>query len=89
MTAITMRKQLDDLTISSMQATIAMHQFGWLEAVEAYINAPTTDPVARLAYQRATHFKRTSPTLLAVASAVGIPSADLDQMFVFGRGVEV
>jgi len=75
--------------VSPLQATIALSNAGKLEAVEAYLDAPTTDPIMKLAWNKAIEFKRTSTLLIDVADAVGLGSSDLDALFIAASKIEV
>lgn len=75
--------------VSPLQATIALSNAGKLDDVEAYLNASTTDPIKKLAWNKATEFKRTSPLLLDVADAIGLGSSDLDTLFIAASKIEV
>lgn len=75
--------------VSRVQARVALHQAGLLDQVEAIIADPATDPVTVIAYTDATTFDRKSPTLAALASALGLTDTDLDNLFVAASQVEV
>lgn len=74
--------------VSRFQARAALHLAGLLTAVEALMADPTTDMLARLAWTDAQEFRRTSPTLLAMASALSLTDEQLDQLFVTAAGIE-
>lgn len=74
--------------VSRFQARAALHLAGLLTAVEALMADPATDTLARLAWTDAQEFRRTSPTLLAMASALSLTDAQLDALFVTAAGIE-
>ncbi len=74
--------------VSRFQARAALHLAGLLDQVEALMADPQTDPLARLAWTDAQEFRRTSPTLLAMASALSLTDAQLDALFVTAAGIE-
>lgn len=74
--------------VSRFQARAALHLAGLLTAVEALMADPATDMLARLAWTDAQEFRRTSPTLLAMASALSLTDEQLDQLFITAAGIE-
>ncbi|MCO5213685.1 MAG: hypothetical protein M9936_28635 [Caldilinea sp.] len=74
--------------VSRFQARAALHLAGLLTAVEALMADPATDTLARLAWTDAQEFRRTSPTMLAMASALSLTDEQLDQLFVTAAGIE-
>ena len=66
--------------VTSFQAKAALLQAGLLPAVTAYMaTAPAFD---QLAWAESTTFQRESPTLNRAAAALGMTSAQLDQLFI-------
>lgn len=74
--------------VSRFQARAALHLAGLLDQVETLMADPATDTLARLAWTDAQEFRRTSPTLLAMASALSLTDAQLDQLFITAAGIE-
>lgn len=74
--------------VSRFQARAALHLAGLLPQVEALMADPQTDTLARLAWTDAQEFRRTSPTLLAMASALSLTDEQLDQLFITAAGIE-
>lgn len=68
--------------VSPLQANIALIQSGQMADLAAYLNDPATDPLLRVAWDKASEFRRESPTVLAVADALGWGSSDLDTLFI-------
>ena len=68
--------------VSRFQARAALHLAGLLGTVQTMMENPATDPLARLAWQDAQEFRRTSPTVLAMGAALGLTDSQLDALFV-------
>ena len=68
-------------TVSRFQARAALHLAGLLPQVEVLMAAPEADMLARLAWQDALEFRRSSPTVLALAQKLGLGELQLDQLF--------
>ncbi len=67
--------------VSRFQALAALMHAGLLADVTAWANDPATDPLHKLAFDTATEFSRTSPTLAAGAAALGWNEGQLDDLF--------
>lgn len=67
--------------VTRFQARAALHLAGLLQQVETMMAASETDMLARLAWQDAQEFRRQSPTVLAMAQALGLSDAQLDELF--------
>lgn len=67
------------MVCSRFQARAALHLAGLLEAAEAAV--AQADPMTRLAWADAQEFRRTSPTIAALAGPLGLDDAALDQLF--------
>lgn len=68
-------------TVSRFQAKAALSNAGLLAQVETLMSDPATNPIARLAWSDAQEFHRTSPTVAAMAQALGLSDAQLDALF--------
>ena len=88
MTTITVRGNLDTLIVSRFQAKAALLQAGLLDDVEAMMSDHQADPIAKLAWQDAIEFRRYSPALTGVATALGWTDAQLDQLFIAASQIE-
>lgn len=75
-------------SVSRFQARAALHLAGFLPAVEIIMADPQTDALARMAWQDAQEFRRHSPTVNALAMALGMDDAQLDTLFVTAGGIE-
>lgn len=68
--------------VSAFQARAALADAGLLDMVEGMMADPATPVKARLAWQHATEFLRTSPTVLGMGAALGLDETALDAMFI-------
>lgn len=75
-------------SVTRFQARAALHLAGLLPQVEALMGDPATDPLARIAWQDAQEFRRQSPTVLAMAQALGLSEQQLDQLFTTAASLE-
>lgn len=74
--------------VSRFQARAALHLAGLLDQVESLMADSQTDRLARLAWSDAIEFRRDSPTLVAMASALSLTDEQLDQLFITAVGIE-
>lgn len=75
--------------VSRFQAKAALLQAGLLSRVEAFINDPATDPLAKLAWGEAIEFYRQSPTILSMAAALSLTPQQLDELFTQAASISV
>ena len=75
-------------SVSRFQAQAALHQAGHLFAIESLMVDPETPALARLAWENAQEFKRTSPTVQAMAAALGLTDSQIDDLFIVAAGIE-
>lgn len=71
---------------SRFQALAALHLSGHLKAVETAV--AQADPLAQLAWANAGEFRRDSPTIAALAGAVGMTEDQIDDLFRVAMRVE-
>lgn len=74
------------VTVSRFQARAALLAADLLQAVEAAI-AASGNPVAQLAWADAVEFRRDSPTIAAMAAALGLTDAQVDNLFRTAAGI--
>lgn len=67
------------MVCSRFQAKAALHLAGLLPSVEAAI--AQADPVTRIAWAEAVEYRRTSPTILALAAALELSDEQVDDLF--------
>lgn len=74
--------------VSKFQARAALHLSGLLDQVEEIMASPQTPMLSRLAWQHAQEFRRSSPTLLALADQLGLSAEALDQLFIAASEIQ-
>ena len=74
--------------VTRFQARAALAQAGLLESVTAMMEQPGTPIVVKLAWTDALEFRRHSPTVLSLAGALGMSSAQLDALFISAAQIE-
>lgn len=72
--------------VSRFQAQAALYQAGLLEQAEAAVLA--AGPLAKLAWDNAQEFRRTSPTINGLAAALGLSSEQIDALFIAAAQIE-
>lgn len=75
-------------SVTRFQALAALHLAGHLPAVQAIMADPETPVIAKLAWDNALSFERSSPTLASLAQAIGLTSQDLDDLFTMAASIE-
>jgi len=68
-----------EMIVSRFQAKAAILQADLLPAVEAAL--VDADPIARLAWSEAVEFRRDSPTIISLGTAIGLTDEQLDALF--------
>ncbi len=66
-------------TVTRFQARAALHLAGLLDTVEAAVAGG--DTITKLAWGDALNFERNSPTIAALASAINLTDAQIDDLF--------
>lgn len=74
--------------VSKFQAKAALKQAGLLGQVRDSMAALPDDDITRLAWEDAQEFRRDSPTVLTMASSLGLSDTDLDNLFEQGATIE-
>lgn len=74
--------------VSAFQAQAALTQAGYMDDIQVILDDPETDPLTVLAWNKATTFKRTSPTLLELAGLLGLTDTEVDDLFKFATTIE-
>lgn len=69
-------------TVTRFQALAVLAAGGYLDTVRTYINTLDQNNVQRLAWENATDWERSSPTLAALATMLNLTSAEVDDLFV-------
>ena len=69
-------------TVTRFQALATLSAAGHLPAIRTYIATLGEDDIQRLAWENATDWERTSPTLNALAQMLNLTSTEVDDLFV-------
>jgi len=69
-------------SVTRFQALAVLAAGGYLDTVRTYIATLGEDNITRLAWENATDWERTSPTLNALATMLNLTSAEVDDLFV-------
>jgi hypothetical protein len=69
-------------TVTRFQALAVLAAGGYLDAVRTYINTLDQNNVQRLAWENAADWERSSPTLNALATMLGLSDAQVDELFI-------
>lgn len=81
-----LRRKRNLMSITPFQARAVLIQMGLMPQVEAII--AQADPIAKAAWEFATVFERSSPTLNSLAGALGLTDEQLDAMFEAGAKIK-
>lgn len=76
-------------SVSPLQAQLALMEAGNLDEIEAYLKDSATDPRIVLAWNKASEFRRDSPTLLHVVSILNWTEAQIDALFTRAAEIQV
>lgn len=69
-------------TVSRFQALAVLAAGGYLSTVRTYIATLSEDNITRLAFENATEWERTSPTVNALAQMLGLTDTQVDDLFI-------
>lgn len=75
-------------SVTRFQARAALARAGLFTTVNSAMVAFPIDDERRLAWEDAQEFRRTSPTMLQMAAALGLTDAQLDELFTTAAGIE-
>jgi len=67
------------MIVSRFQARAALHLGGLLDQAEAAV--AEADPIAQIAWRDAQEWRRDSPTIAAIATALGLADEQIDDLF--------
>lgn len=74
--------------VTAAQAWTALHRAGLLESVESLMADPGTNREAVIAWNKATHFRRTSPFIDELGPGLGLSDEEIDNLFIAAAAVE-
>jgi hypothetical protein len=69
-------------TVTRFQALATLSAGGYLDTVHAYIDTLPRSNITRLAFENATDWERTSPTINTLAAMLGLTDAQVDELFI-------
>jgi hypothetical protein len=69
-------------TVTRFQALAVLAAGGYLDTVRTYIATLDANNVQRLAWENAADWERSSPTLNALATLLGLTDAQVDELFI-------
>jgi hypothetical protein len=69
-------------TVTRFQALATLAAAGHLPTIRAHIATLGEDDIVRLAWENAAEWERTSPTLNALATMLGLTDTEVDDLFV-------
>jgi len=69
-------------SVTRFQALAILAAGGYLDTVRTYIATLDQNNVQRLAWENATDWERSSPTLNALATMLGLTDAQVDELFI-------
>jgi len=69
-------------TVTRFQALAVLAAGGYLDTVRTYIDTLPRSNITRLAFENAGDWERTSPTLAALATMLGLSDAQVDELFI-------
>lgn len=76
-------------SITASQARVALHRAGLLTSVTALVDNPATDQEIKIFWEYEVNLDRASPALNAMAAALGLTSAQVDDLFRTGSQIAV
>lgn len=74
---------------TNYQARVALVQFNIYSMVEAAMQDPQVDPLAKIAWEYAANFYRISPFVSAIGSSLGLTDEQLDDLFEQAMEIDV
>ena len=69
-------------TVTRFQALAVLAAGGYLSTIRTYIATLGENDITRLAWESASEWERTSPTLAALATMLGLSDAQVDDLFI-------
>lgn len=76
-----LEQQRASMVCSPYQGKAALFQAGLLDDVESLIANSATDTLTKLAWSNATEWKRLSPMIVSLSSALGLTDSQIDDLF--------
>jgi len=74
-------------SVTRFQALAVLAQAGYLDTIWTYIESLPRSNITRLAFENATEWERTSPTLATLATMLNLNEAQVDEMFMAAANI--
>jgi hypothetical protein len=74
-------------TVTRFQALAVLAQADYLDTIWTYIDALPRSDITRLAFENATEWERTSPTLATLATMLSLTSEQVDDLFIAASNI--
>ena len=74
-------------TVSRFQALAALSLGGYLPLIRTYIATLGEDDITRLAFENASEWERSSPTLATLAQMLNLTDTDVDYLFITASNI--
>ena len=74
-------------SVTRFQALATLAAAGHLPTIRTYIATLDQDNITRLAWENAADWERSSPTLAALATMLGLTDAQIDDLFITAAGI--
>jgi len=74
-------------TVTRFQALAVLAAGGYLPTIRTYIATLGEDDITRLAWENATDWERSSPTLNALATMLGLTDTQVDDLFIAASNI--
>lgn len=73
--------------VTRFQAKAALTNAGLIGQVESLMTDPATPEIYVLAWSETLHFERNSPSVLAIAGAIGLTDSQIDDLFLSAASI--
>jgi hypothetical protein len=74
-------------TVTRFQALAVLAQADYLDTIWTYIDALPRSDITRLAFENATEWERTSPTLATLATMLNLTNEQVDDLFITASNI--
>jgi hypothetical protein len=74
-------------TVTRFQALAVLAQADYLDTIWTYIDSLPRSDITRLAFENATEWERTSPTLATLATMLNLTSEQVDDLFIAASNI--
>lgn len=74
-------------SVTRFQAKAALTNAGLIGQIDALMSDPATPELYVLAWSETLHFERNSPSVLAIAGAIGLTESQIDDLFLSAASI--